>query len=265
MLKIDHDFHIHTVLSACCSDANQTVENISRVARELGLKKIGFSDHTWENPMLVPSAWYQPQGGSRIIELAHEAKRYADDDLEILVGCEVETIAPGKFSISEKFAADLDYVMLATDHFHMKDLVLQPANYTPQVFADHMIEMLQAGIRCPFVDILAHVFMPMGHYKLYGEIADTVSDARFIEVFSEAAEKNLAIEITLSFLPDPVRGKEFSIEIPLRVLSLAKSAGCKFVFSSDSHAIEKFKHIKDLSFFVEKLNLKAEDIHSLGK
>ena len=43
-MKITHDFHIHTHLSVCAKDS-ATVEHYAEVAKNLGLKKLGFADH----------------------------------------------------------------------------------------------------------------------------------------------------------------------------------------------------------------------------
>lgn len=263
-MLIDHDLHIHTVLSSCCGDSKQTPENIINLANELGLKKIGFADHTWENPVLEPSEWYANQNGSRIDELARIVRASAIESPSILIGCEAETLSHGKFSISQDFAATLDYVVLATDHFHFTDLVEQPADYSAATFGRHLLEMFRAGAVAPFKNIvLAHPCLPLGFMNLYEAIVDTISDNEFLDTFAVAAEHNVALEITLSFFPDAARNRDFSRSVPVRVLSLAKQAGCKFVFGSDAHSLVRLQRIHELDFFVKELALERADIHSL--
>ena len=42
-----HDLHIHTNLSLCSSDPEQTVENIAAWAAAHGVGTIGISNHVW--------------------------------------------------------------------------------------------------------------------------------------------------------------------------------------------------------------------------
>jgi len=264
-LLVDHDLHIHTVFSNCCGDSQQIPENIIKLANESGLKKIGFSDHTWENNELEPTEWYANQGGGRINELARTVRASAIESPRIFIGCEAETMSHGKFSISQDFAATLDYVVLATDHFHFTDLVEQPSDYSPATFGRHLLKMFRAGAVAPFKNIvLAHPCLPLGFMNLYEPMIDTISDSEFLDTFAVAAEHNVALEITLSFFPDAARNRNFSRSVPVRVLSLAKQAGCKFVFGSDAHSLVRLQRIHELDFFVQELALERTDIHPLA-
>ena len=45
---VDHDLHIHTRLSICSSDQEQTPESIIKEAKEAGYKQIVLTDHYWD-------------------------------------------------------------------------------------------------------------------------------------------------------------------------------------------------------------------------
>ena len=45
----DHDFHIHSELSSCSRDPEQSPERILAYAKENGLKKIVITDHFWDD------------------------------------------------------------------------------------------------------------------------------------------------------------------------------------------------------------------------
>ncbi|MCP3965257.1 MAG: PHP domain-containing protein [Lentisphaerae bacterium] len=264
MLPIKHDMHIHTFASTCCLDERQTIDNIVLQAQELGLERIGLADHVWDNPNLVPNDFYKEQGKNRCINLKRSATRFKNSDIDVLVGCEVETVAPKKFSITEELANELDFVLLATDHFHLHDLVAQPKKYKPKHFAKHMIEMYLGGIRCPFGDIMAHPFLAMGYYEIYEEIIESISDRTFIEVFQETAESGKAVEITTHYLGNPTRRRLFSRDIPIRILSLALEAGCKFVFSSDAHQLESIGRVLELKTLAVDAGIREENIHKIA-
>lgn len=256
--------HIHTFASKCCLDELQTIDNIAMQARELGLERIGLADHVWDNPGLMPNDFYQGQGRDRCLNLKRSAFRFDNSDLDVLVGCEVETIAPNKFSITDELAAEMDFVLLATDHFHLRDLVAQPKKFKPRHFARHMLEMYLGGIQCPFGDIMAHPFLTMGYYDIYEDVIAAISDRTFNEVFAETAESGKAVEITTHYLGNPSRGKLFSREVPIRILSLAREAGCKFVFSSDAHQLSSICRVLELKTLALDAGIREEDIHPIA-
>ncbi len=264
MVSIDHDLHIHTGLSPCCTDVNQTLHNIVAVCRDLGLHKIGLSDHAWLRRSTTPADWGpNPRGFKKLaVELAA-----LSPEITVLRGCEADTLAPGRFTIDRKFADTLDYVILATNHFHFRELVEQPVAATPQGIAAHMVRMFLAGVRSGLANIIPHVFMPMGFWEFYEPAVASISDCVFIETFAEAAAHDVAIEITAVYLPPPpgVRRHTWNIDTPLRVLTLAKQAGCRFTFGTDSHALTSLPQILYLAPLLERLELTADDIHPLAR
>lgn len=51
MMKLCHDWHVHTYLSACCHEKErQTPRAILSLAKDMGVNTIGFADHLWANP-----------------------------------------------------------------------------------------------------------------------------------------------------------------------------------------------------------------------
>jgi len=99
-LPIDHDLHIHTYLSSCCGDKeNCTPAKILARAEETGLRTIGFADHMWANPDVTPNDWYAAQGEEQIARLRADLAEVSTD-VRVLVGCETETAATGKFGIT---------------------------------------------------------------------------------------------------------------------------------------------------------------------
>ena len=60
-MKIEHDLHVHTHLSSCSSDPKATVENYLRLAKDRGLKLIGFANHFWDTMYPVPLNGISPK------------------------------------------------------------------------------------------------------------------------------------------------------------------------------------------------------------
>ncbi|MCP4177705.1 MAG: hypothetical protein GY756_08055 [bacterium] len=268
MIPIDHDLHIHTYLSSCCRDIdNQRPKKILSLAEQMGLKTIGFSDHIWTNKQIKPNNWYSLQNERQIIQLRRGLKSISTP-LHILIGCEADTITPNKFTITQKYADTLDYVNLSCSHFHMKELVQQPTDNTPYTIGKHLLRFFDSAVKSGIANNIVHPLLPFGYENQYDFIIESLSDNELLNSFALAAELNIGIEITVSFIPKLDKEKKiplWSIDTPIRVLSLAKKAGCKFYFASDAHSPNEMQRIKELEYFVKCLSLSDEDIISLVK
>ncbi len=166
-MKLNHDLHIHTYLSACCSakDRHKPAAILS-LAEEMGVETIGFSDHIWMNPHVQPSDWYRPQDESHIDRLRQDLQGL-NSNVRMLVGCEADMIAPGKFSITPEFAEKLDHVLLACSHFHMTDFVEQPVSKTPQELARHMLKFFNSAVQSGLATAIPHPLFPIGYLEMY--------------------------------------------------------------------------------------------------
>lgn len=270
MIAIDHDLHIHTYLSSCCSDKeNQTPKKILALAEKIGLETVGFLDHLWTNTQLEPSDWYRPQDERQITRLRHDLMSVSSP-VRVLVGCEADTIAPCKFSITREFAETLDYVGLSCSHLHMKELVQQPKDDSPRSLGEHLITFFVSAAKSGLATVIVHPFLPFGYNSQYDKAIASLSDAELFDAFSVTAEMGIALEITTSFLP-PTEEKNgsaapvFSIETPLRILSLAKDAGCKFCLGSDAHTPDQMRRLAELEIITKYLDLSKEDMAPITK
>jgi histidinol phosphatase-like PHP family hydrolase len=265
MIAVNHDLHIHTYLSACCKDKeNQTPRKILARAEAMGLETIGFSDHIWTNPQLEPNHFYRQQDERQIIHLKRDLES-ASSPLRVLVGCEADTIAPGKFSITREFADTLDYVGLSCSHLHLKGLVQQPSDHGPRSIGEHLLALFLSAAESGLATTIVHPLFPKGFESQYDQVIASLSDAELLGAFSTAAAAGAAVEITTAFLPPGAKygnpsAPGWRIETPLRVLSLAKTAGCKFTFGSDAHSPAAMMLLPKLRLFSERLGLTDEDL-----
>ncbi|MBO5369087.1 MAG: PHP domain-containing protein, partial [Clostridia bacterium] len=62
----DNDLHIHSKLSSCSNDEDQTTERILLYAKENNLKTICITDHFWDENVTGASDWYKPQNLAHI-------------------------------------------------------------------------------------------------------------------------------------------------------------------------------------------------------
>ncbi len=261
-MRLDHDLHVHTYLSACCREKErQTPSAILSLAEDMGVNTIGFADHVWVNPNLSPDDWYRPQDESQISKLRADLSTLSTR-IRVLVGCEAEMIAPGKIGITPQFAEDLDFVLLACSHFHLKGLVAQPQSHAPRDVAAHMLKFLLSGVSSGLATSIAHPLLPFGYQDQYDSAIATISDAQFLDVFGVAAEHGVALEITTAFLATQPEDT-FSVETPIRFLSIAKQAGCKFTLGTDAHNPEAQKRLPELAAITKAVSITEEDILSM--
>ena len=57
----DHDYHIHSQLSSCSRDPEQTTERILQYAKDNNLTSLVLADHYWDDAVPGASGWYQKQ------------------------------------------------------------------------------------------------------------------------------------------------------------------------------------------------------------
>lgn len=218
-----------------------TPEAIFAAARERGIRAVGISDHA------------ERQIGFDFFRWLHDEFADPPPGIDVFVGCEASLFAPGDPHITEEFAATMDYVLLAFNHFHDPSSTLQPESYDPGVCKEHYLKMFRAAASSPAADAIAHPFYvyPGG---LHPATLEEVSDDEMGEVLEVARGSGVALEINANTLRTSQR------ETQERFYRLAASMGIKFSMGSDSHRlcdIGSYSHIAD---FVGSLGLTEADI-----
>ena len=265
-MTIDHDLHTHTVLSACSHDPAATPANMIEAAADAGLATVGFSNHMWDSQIPGASPWYAPQSFEHISQIRQEMP--ADTNgVRVLVGCETENCGDGRVGISRAVADALDYVLIPFSHFHMKGFVEPPGIENPEQVGDLMVRRCSEVLELGLATGLAHPFLPCGHRDSTDEILATISDDAFAACFRQAARCEVSIEITTGFFPSLTDG-----ELPgchdigfLRMLSIAKEAGCWFHFASDTHSLAGVGVVTRLAGHVKDLGIREDDILPLAR
>ncbi len=262
-MEIHADMHIHTTLSCCCHDPGQTLENIVSLMKEKGFRKIGICDHLWRNPSIPPNRFYAPQTGDAILALKQSAEK-KNFPLRVLIGAEAEMVAPGVFGIDRAFKEQLDFVAMATDHFHITDFVKQPPDDTPRGVAVHMLEFFTSAAESGLADILVHPLMPLGkEMGQYDRIIESLSDAELFDAFGAAAGNHAAIEINAACLFCGRYAELFSRDTVRRTYELAKKAGCKFTVGSDAHEPGRLFGYGEAAAFCNEVGITEADFSPL--
>lgn len=267
-MNITHDFHVHTERSLC-ANGTATLENYLAVAKELGLNKIGFSDHYWDENVECIGPWYEVMNSKHISFLKEkiDAMGRECDGVSVYFGCEAEYDLKNKsFAVSEKTAEMFDFIIVPNSHTH---LTMPDELYYPyEKHKDFMIQAYNEILESPmsrYLTAIAHPFeavaCPYGEYT----VAGMMTDDEFCRLFDKTAEKGIGVEINVCWMREK-KATEEMLEPQLRMLSLAKKCGCKFIFGSDAHGMGEHEgYIENCAFFADRLSLKYEDMLEITK
>lgn len=258
---IDHDVHVHTTLSACCTDPESTPANILARAALAGLRTLGFADHLWDSRSSGASGWYLPQDESRLVALRRQVPREVGG-IRILVGCESEYRGGETAGIARETARELDFVLLPMSHFHMRGFVAPAGLEDPSEIGALLVERFLGVLRLGLADGIAHPFLPCGHEQIVDRVISSIDDATFARCFGAAAAAGVSIEITLGFFPGCAGGERegFHDATFLRMLRIARREGCLYHFASDAHRLAGIGKVLDLEPYVRELGLVEADI-----
>ncbi len=258
--RIDHDYHIHSVLSACSNDPEQSTQNILQYALDNQLNTLVLTDHYWDNTVPGASDWYKPQDFAWISQAKplpqHETCRF-------LFGCETDMNYSGVIGVPESRFDDFDFIIIPTTHLHMPGFAYlaedgDTVEKRAAVFTRRFEQFLQLNV--PYHKVgLAHITCPliMPENDQYVKVLNCVTDATFAELFSGCAEKGCGVEINL-----PLRQltDEAIRESCLRPYRIAREQGCKFYVGSDSHHPDGFVGVCDkFRLAAEILGLTEDD------
>jgi len=258
---VDHDVHVHTVLSECNNDPGATAANLVARAAAAGLATLGFSDHLWDSAIEGASDWYRPQNVEHVLQ----TRRLLPADprgVRVLVGCETEYCGGGKAGLSRAAAERFDFVLLPFTHFHMQGFVAPAGLDTPRAVAYLMAERCREAVATGLATGLAHPFYPFGYSDYADEVLACLSDGELVDCFGLVARAGLSVEINVCMFPGATGQTRpgFHDETFLRVLALAAEAGCRFHFGSDAHAVSQMDAVRGLGSYASKVGIGPADI-----
>lgn len=258
---IDNDLHIHSQLSLCSDDPNQSPERILRYAIENGLKTVCLTDHFWDEsiPLSGVSPFYQVQNYEHV---SSSFPLPQSDNVRFLFGCETELDQNLTLGISKEKFDLFDFIVIPTTHFHMVDFTVSKDDLTDAMSrANTWIRRLDALLEMdlPFHKIgIAHLTCSLiaPSREEYIEVLRQIPVEEMNRLFCKAAQFGVGIELN-SF--DMVFSDE-EAEIVLKPYRIAKQCGCKFYCGSDAHHPEDLNRAKAiLEKAVDLLELTNED------
>jgi DNA polymerase (family 10) len=192
-------FHNHTVWS----DGTNTVEEMARAAKALGLKYLGFGDHS--QSLTVANGLTPERVRAQQEEIDGVAKRVKG--IKLFKGIECDILEDGSLDYDDEVLARFDYVV-ASVHSYFN----QPREV--------MTERILKALRNPYVTMLGHA---TGRLLLRREGYAVDLEA----VLTEAAKTGTLIEINA----DPHR-----LDLDWVHCKRAKALGVQLVINPDAHS-----------------------------
>jgi len=237
---LDHDYHIHSLLSSCSQNPAQTPERILKYALDNNYTSLCLTNHFWDETIPGASDWYAPQNYEHIKQSLPLPQA---DGVRFLFGAEVDMDKYGTIGISHKVAEELDFFIVPTTHLHMPGFTIDESigletesdwKYRADRYVERWNTLLEADL--PFEKMgIAHLTTGLicrgGHAK---DVLRLVPDETFRDLFTRSAKKGLGIELNFTAYNDPVENLWWHF----RVFRIAMECGCKFYFGSDAHRPE---------------------------
>lgn len=224
--KIDHDIHIHSLVSPCSRDEKQTKEAILAYALTNNYRLAGISDHYWPDTkdIIWDSLENLPQSNK----------------CSLLKGAEIDMDMQCGLLIEENQFDDLDYFILAINHIHLVGYSTPKEkwpmnNAQGKAYIDQRLETA-LSMNLPFERVgLAHyTWIPLPNCSLKDYLAQYTDD-EFKGIFSKIAKLGMGVELNFNPFID-----EETLNQVLRPYRIAKEQGCKFYLGGDAHHPENF-------------------------
>ena len=260
--RIDHDLHIHSCLSSCSNNPEQTPERMLEYARESGLHTICITDHFWDETVLGASDWYRPQD---FLHISESKPLPSSADINFLFGCETEMDKFMKLGISRSRFDAFDFIIVPTSHLHMKGFTIDEDLSFVKERAKYYMKRCHAllDMDLPFHKMgLAHFTCGLLARNSEGkrdDIINCISDAELKLLFTKAADLGIGIELNTAL-------SDAKNESALRSYFIAKECGCRFYLGSDAHSPGDFLDAKKrFSSMIDALDLTEEDKFQIVK
>ena len=265
----DNDLHLHSKISLCSSDPEQTVERILEYAEENNLKNVVITDHFWDENVPCDSSWYTEQNFNHIKQVLPLPET---DGINLYFGCETELDKNLVLGIKKETFDKFRFVVIPTTHLHMMGLTLDEKDDSVEKRAQLRVKRFEAvlDMDLPFHKIgIAHLTcrlcvpadrgFTISDYKRF---LDIIPQNKMEELFLKASELGVGIELNFG---NEIFDEEVFPSI-MRIYKTAKKCGCKFYFASDAHHPSNFENAKQkFEKIIDELQLNEDDKFYINK
>ncbi|MCC6698671.1 MAG: hypothetical protein IT365_23810 [Candidatus Hydrogenedentes bacterium] len=222
--RIRQDWHMHTHRAGAKPD--MIIKDMIAANESHGLDLMGISEHIDRVDQRAEFA--------EICKANRAEAEAVETRMSVMVGTESTMINPTTCAVSDEIAAQLDYVLVSCNHYHL-DHVENPNPGTPEAYAAHYLDMLMGAAALGYADTIGHPFLHGKLSKVLGPeglqaVLKAYNEERLIEVLKTAAAANMAFEIN----PNHADG---ALEWFRDLVQEARLHGTKFTLGTDAHDI----------------------------
>lgn len=257
---VDNDLHIHSKISLCSDDPEQTTERILKYGIDNGIKTLCLADHYWDEAVEgAETDFYKIQNFDHVKAALPLPQA---DGVRFLFGVETDLTRNLVLGISKEKYEYFDFVVIPTTHFHMRGFtIFDEEGNTPENRAKAWVKHFDAVLNMdiPFKKTgIAHLTCGLiaPTREEFLETIRLIPQNEMDALFKRAAQVGVGIELNssdMNYAPEEA-------EIVLRPYLTAKEMGCKFYCGSDAHHpawLDKAKAIFERA--VDVLNLTEDD------
>ena len=228
---IDHDLHLHSQLSLCSDDPEQTAAALLDYGVREGFADICVTDHYWDENVPGASPWYAAQNFEHVNKILPLPE---SDACRMHFGCEIDMDQFMTLGISDKVLNAFEFIIVPTSHLHMTGFTIAPEDTSVARRAQLYLQRNHAllDMKLPFYKMgLAHftcALMARGCEGSRDDILNVITDAEYAELFARVAKSSMGVELNVN-LADPQSADT------MRPYRIAKEQGCKFYLGLDAH------------------------------
>lgn len=231
---VDHDLHIHSCLSDCSRDPEQTPQAMLDYAKQYGLSTICLTDHFWDETVDGEVECYRIQNYPHICRSLPLPQA---EGVRFLFGCETELNRFLTLGISRERMEELDFIVIPTTHFHFRgETMFEEELVSAESRATAWVRRLDGVLNMdlPFHKVgLAHLTCCAigADREQWLRVIEALPEDEMIRLFKKAAALGCGIELNA----DDMTFTDEETDIALRPYRIAKACGCRFYLGSDAH------------------------------
>lgn len=256
---VDHDYHIHSHLSPCSRDCEQTVQRILRYAEENNYKRICLTNHLWDSAV---KGCYGDTSKQSYEYLSAELPLPQGESTEFCFGGEIDMDKNFVIGVSKAVFDKLDFAVMTTTHLHLEGYTIEKGvslTERAKIYIKRLERLFDSDFDFTKIGLAHPVSGHASPENPFNELFAAVGADNVRRVFTKAAATGAGVEIN---------AKDFNfknksaahVQAILEFYNILRECGCKFYLGSDAHhpnALDEAPRIFENA--VNELGLTEED------
>ena len=227
------DLHVHTDYS----DGKNTFREIVDKALSLGLKQIGFSDHSFTS--FDKSYCMGIEDYPKYFKELSALKKEFSGKIDILIGLEQDYFSPPPVIDTDYIIGSVHYIKINEEYIPVdesKEILLNAAKKVGGIYKliERYFELVGDVVNKTGADIVGH-FDLISKFNEDGTLFDT-NAKEYRTCWQKAADKLLKTDVVFEINTGAIsRGYRSAPYPSLEMIEYIKKKGGKFILSSDAH------------------------------